>query len=80
MSGPGTQPDANGVVTSLGAMVVRGCVWQSRLSDPQWLPQWVGEVREGEGTIWLYFLVYVRRCGGGAFATGGLMQHDDTPQ
>ena len=36
--GPGTQPDANGVATRLGTMVLRGCVcvcvWQSRLSDP----------------------------------------------
>ena len=32
---------------------------------PQWLPQRVGEVREGEGTIWLSFLSYLRRCGDG---------------
>ena len=82
MSGPGTQRDVNGVATVLGTMVLRGCVcvWQPRSSDPQWLPQRVGEAREGEGTIWWYVLVYLRRCGGGPFATGGLMQHDDTPQ
>ena len=33
-----------------------------------------------DGTIWSYFLVYLRRCGGVAFATGGLEQHGDTPQ
>ena len=56
------------------------CVWQSRLSDPQSLPQRVGEAWEDEGSIWMYFLVYLRRCGGVAFATGGLEQHGNTPQ
>ena len=41
--------------------------------------QWVGEAREDEGTIWLYFLVYLRRCGDGPSRLG-FVQHDDTPQ
>ena len=79
MSGPGTQPDVNGVATRLGTMVLRGCVWQSRSSGPQWLPQRVGEAREDEGTIRWYLLVYLRRCGDGPSRLGGLVQHDDTP-
>ena len=72
MSGPGTQPDANGVATRLGYNgVARLCVWQSRLSDPQWLPQMVGEVWEDEGTIWSYVLVYLRRCGDGPLRLEG---------
>ena len=71
MSGPSTQPDVNGVATRLSTMVLRGCVWQSRSSGPQWLPKRIGKVREDEGTIWLYFLVYLRRCGDGPLRPEG---------
>ena len=49
---------------SLGTLVLRGCVWQSRPSGPHWLPQMIGEGLEDEGAFRSYNLVYLCRCGG----------------
>ena len=74
-SGMSTQSRCRALVHSQVPMVSRPawaqwfcevvCVWQSRLSDPQWLPQRVGEAWEDEGPIWSYFLVDLRRCADG---------------
>ena len=74
MSGPGTQPDANGVATRLGTMVLRGCVCVCvaiavvgpTMSTPEGREAW-----EDEGSIWSYFLVDLRRCGDGPLRPEG---------
>ena len=71
MSGPGAQPDVNGVTTRLGRMVLRGCVWQSRSSGHNGYPSGSGRLGGDEGTIWLYHLLYLRRCGDGPLRPEG---------
>ena len=56
---------------------VRLCV-AIAVVGPQWLPQRVGEARGDDGTSWLYFFVYLRRCGDGHLRPR-VVQHGDTP-
>ena len=68
MSGPGTQPDVNGVATVLGTMVLRVgvCVYVAIAVVGATMVTPAGrEARGKEGTIRLCFLVYLRRCGDG---------------
>ena len=71
MSGPGTQPDVNGVATRLGHNEpARLCVAIAVVGATMVTPAGRG-AREDEGAIWWYFLVYLRRCGDGLLRREG---------
>ena len=63
--GPGTQQVSMVVRPSWEQWFLRGCVCQSRSSDPHWLPQMVGEGWEDEGATLWHSLVGLCRCGDG---------------
>ena len=66
MSGPGTQPDANGVATRLDTMVLRGCVCVAiAVVGPTMVTQRIGEGWEDEATIRWCSYVYLGRFGDG---------------
>ena len=60
---PGTQQVPMVVRPSWEQWFLRGCVCQSRSFNPHWLPQMVGEVWEGEGTILRHSVVGLSRGG-----------------
>ena len=70
--GPWYTAGANGVATVLGTLVLRGCVCVAiAVVGPTMVTPEGREAWEGEGTIWSYVLVYLRRCADGPLRPEG---------